>query len=83
MRGMKRSLQAGRAVGRPKNWNGAKLRAARERAGLSRRALSETLARALDLESVSARSVEAWEFGRCTPSSEVVRALALILRARL
>lgn len=80
---MKRSLRRGRGVGRPENWDGVKLRAARERAELSRRELAESLALALGLDSLSQGTVECWETGRARPTLKTVRALRLILRARL
>lgn len=80
---MKKTLKAGRGVGRAANWDGAKLRAARERSALSRRELAETLAASMRLDSVSAGAVEAWEAGRATPTRDAVRSLAKILRTRL
>lgn len=80
---MKRTLKTGRGVGRVANWDGAKLRAARERAELSRRELAEMLALSLGVDSLSQGTIEAWENGRARPTLKAVRALRLILHTRL
>lgn len=75
-------LTRGFGLGRATNFDGAAIRSARERRGMSRRQVTDALAALLRVESVSQSTLALWENGTCVPSKEVASALRLLLMRR-